>query len=162
MGYRYEGSAAIPSDRLWKKQMGMGEMHRHRLIATPRITNRIDRQIQLTPFLRLVKASKEHFACCFACSNWDAPAKAENPAQIKSIKPIQTIIIISPNGILPFHAQSAQALGKGRNIHVEHDACHIFVECTLYVDGRIVNKDAFLRAKGELAQEGAVDLRVGL
>lgn len=34
----------------------------------------IDRQIQLTPFLRLVKASKEHFACCFACSNWDAPA----------------------------------------------------------------------------------------
>ena len=51
--------------------MGMGEMHRHRLIATPRITNRIDRQIQLTPFLRLVKASKEHFACCFACSNWD-------------------------------------------------------------------------------------------
>ena len=74
MDYRYEGSAAIPSDRLWKKQMGMGEMHRHRLIATPRITNRIDRQIQLTPFLRLVKASKEHFACCFACSNWDAPA----------------------------------------------------------------------------------------
>ena len=74
IGYRCEGSAAIPSDRLWKKQMGMGEMHRHRLIATPRITNRIDRQIQLTPFLRLVKASKEHFACCFACSNWDAPA----------------------------------------------------------------------------------------
>lgn len=74
IGYRCEGSAAIPSDRLWKKQMWMGEMHRHRLIATPRITNRIDRQIQLTPFLRFVKASKEHFACCFACSNWDAPA----------------------------------------------------------------------------------------
>ena len=27
-----------------------------------------------TPFLRSVKASKEHFARCFACSNWDAPA----------------------------------------------------------------------------------------
>ena len=55
-----------------------------------------------------------------------------------------------------------QALGKGSNIHVEHDACHIFVECALHVDRRIVNKDAFLRAKGELVQEGAVDLRVGL
>ena len=27
-----------------------------------------------TLFLRSVKASKEHFARCFACSNWDAPA----------------------------------------------------------------------------------------
>ena len=74
MGYRCDGSAAIPSDRLWKKQMGMGEMNCHRLMATPRITNRTDRQMQLTPFLRSVKASKEHFARCFACSNWDAPA----------------------------------------------------------------------------------------
>lgn len=118
--------------------------------------------MQLTPFLRSVKASREHFARCFACSNWDAPAYAENPAQIKSIKPIQIIISISPIKTLPFHAQSVQALGKGSNIHVEHDACHIFVECALHVDRRIVNKDAFLRAKGELAQEGAVDLRVGL
>ena len=72
----------------------------------PRITNRIARQMQLTPFLRSVKASREHFARCFACSNWDAPAYAENPAQIKSIKPIQIIISISPIKTLPFHAQS--------------------------------------------------------
>ena len=74
MGYRCEGSAAIPSDRLWKKQMGMGEMRRHRLMPIPRITNRIAKQMQLTPFLRSVKASREHFARCFACSNWDTPA----------------------------------------------------------------------------------------
>ena len=74
MGYRCDGSAAIPSDRLWKKQKGLGEMYCHRLMATPRITNRTDRQMQLTPFLRSVKASKEHLARCFACSNWDAPA----------------------------------------------------------------------------------------
>ena len=137
-------------------------MHCHRLIPIPRITNRIARQMQLTPFLRSVKASKEHFARCFARSNWDTPAYAENPAQIKSIKPIQIIISISPIKTLPFHAQRTQTLGKGSDIHVEHDACHIFVECALHVDGRIVNKDAFLRAKGELVQEGTVNLRVGL
>ena len=57
-----------------RSKKGLGEMYCHRLMATPRITNRIDRQMQLTPFLRSVKASKEHFARCFACSNWDAPA----------------------------------------------------------------------------------------
>ena len=46
---------------------------------------------------------------------------------------------ISPNGILPFYAQSVQALGKGGSIHVEHDACHVFVECALHVDGRTVS-----------------------
>ena len=45
------------------------EMHCHRLIPIPRITSRIARQMQLTPFLRSVKASKEHFARCFARSN---------------------------------------------------------------------------------------------
>ena len=32
-----------------------------------------------------------------------------------------------------------QALGKGGSIHVEHDACHVFVECALHVDGRTVS-----------------------
>ena len=74
MGYRCEGSAARPINRLWKKQTGTGKMHCHRLMPIPRITNRIARQMQLTPFLRSVKASREHFARCFAFSNWDAPA----------------------------------------------------------------------------------------
>ena len=74
MGYRCEGPAARPINRLWKKRKGSGEMRCHRLMPIPRITNRIARQMQLTPFLRSVKASKEHFARCFACSNWDAPA----------------------------------------------------------------------------------------
>ena len=37
------------------------------------------------------------------------------------------------------YAQSVQALGKGGSIHVEHDACHVFVECALHVDGRTVS-----------------------
>ena len=41
--------------------------------------------------------------------------------------------------VLPFYAQSVQALGKGGSIHVEHDACHVFVECALHVDGRTVS-----------------------
>lgn len=43
-----------------RSKKDLGEMHCHRLMATPRITNRTDRQMQLTPFLRSVKASKEH------------------------------------------------------------------------------------------------------
>ena len=74
MDYRCEGPAARPINRPWKKRKGSGKMRCHRLMPIPRITNRIARQMQLTPFLRSVKASKEHFARCFACSNWDAPA----------------------------------------------------------------------------------------
>ena len=43
-----------------RSKKDLGEMHCHRLMATPRITNRTDRQMPLTPFLRSVKASKEH------------------------------------------------------------------------------------------------------
>ena len=74
MGYRCEGPAARPINRPWKKQKAWEKMRCHRLMPIPRITNRIDRQMQLTPFLRSVKASREHFARCFAFFNWDAPA----------------------------------------------------------------------------------------
>ena len=75
MSYRCEGPAVKPIRQALEEANRDGrEMHCHRLMPIPRITNRIARQMQLTPFLRSVKASREHFARCFACSNWDAPA----------------------------------------------------------------------------------------
>ena len=55
VGYRCEGPAARPINRLWKKQTGTGKMRCYRLMPIPRITNRIARQMQLNIYLEMAQ-----------------------------------------------------------------------------------------------------------